>query len=93
MGFKPAFVLTKKTSAAAPYLWDNTRIGFNGGTHALFPHSTSEENTTQRIDLLSNGFKFRHADNDHNSTSAVHVYWAFAEAPFVNSKGVPCTAR
>jgi len=93
LGFKPAFVLTKKTSAAAPYLWDNKRTGFNGKTHALFPHSDSEENTTQRIDLLANGFKFRHADNDHNSTSLVHVYWAFAEAPFVNSNGVPCTAR
>ena len=93
LGFRPAFVLTKKTSAAAPYLWDNKRNGFNGSNNSLHPHGANEQNSTQRIDLLANGFKFRHADNDHNSTSLVHVYWAFAEAPFVNSKGVPCNAR
>jgi len=93
LGFRPAFVLTKKTSAAAPYLWDNKRNGFNGSNNSLHPHGANQENSTQRIDLLSNGFKFRHADNDHNSTSEVHVFWAFAEAPFVNSKGVPCNAR
>jgi len=94
-GFKPAFVLTKKTTAAAPYMWNNKANGFNGagGNNSLYPHHASIENSTVRIDLLSNGFKFRHADNDHNSTSLVHLFWAFAEAPFVNSKGVPCNAR
>ena len=30
---------------------------------------------------------------DENTSGASYLYIAFAEAPFVNSKGVPCNAR
>jgi len=98
LGFKPAYVMTKRASGGTGgwYLWDNKRNGFNGSTGniPLFAHHESLEGagTTIRIDLLSNGFKFRHADNDHNG-SGTYIFIAFAEAPFVNSNGVPCTAR
>lgn len=93
-GFKPAFVMTKRTdTTSAWYIWDNKRNGYNGSNNALFAYHPSVENTTQRIDLLSNGFKFRHADSDHNGSSGTYIFMAFAEAPFVNSKGVPCNAR
>ena len=45
------------------------------------------------VDILSNGFKIRSADSDHNTSGDTYIYLAFAEAPFVNSKGVPCNAR
>ena len=97
LGFKPAWVLIKKYSGSnAWFLWDNKRDGFNGHNDTLFPASTSEEEqgtSYVRIDLLSNGFKFRHSDGDHNGSGADYVYMAFAEAPFVNSNGVPCNAR
>ena len=45
------------------------------------------------IDLLSNGFKLRGATAQYNTADETYVYMAFAEAPFVNSNGVPCNAR
>ena len=92
-GFKPAFVMTKRTdTTSAWYVWDNKRNGFNGSNNALFAYHPSVENTTQRIDFLSNGFKFRHADSDHNGSSGTYIFMAFAESPFVNSKNVPNNA-
>ena len=49
------------------------------------------EDTNVRFDFLSNGFKCRtSADGVNDGT---YIYMALAEAPFVNSKGVPCNAR
>ena len=44
------------------------------------------------LDMLSNGFKCRCATGELNDAQT-YVYMAFAEAPFVNSNGVPCNAR
>jgi len=99
LGFRPSYVLTKRATGGTGgwYLWDNKRNGFNGSTGniILFPHHESLEGagTTQRIDLLSNGFKFRHADSDHNGSGSQYMFIAFAEQPLVNSNGVPCNAR
>jgi hypothetical protein len=98
LGFRPSFFMIKKTSgSAAWYLWNSKTNGYNGsgGNTALFPYHVSVEDagTTIRIDLLSNGVKFRHADGDHNGSGATYIFWAWAEAPFVNSNGVPCNAR
>ena len=93
-GFKVAYVMTKRIdTTSAWYIWDNKRNGFNNSNNALFAYHPSVENTTQRIDLLSNGFKFRHADSDHNGSSGSYIYMAFAESPFVNSKNVPNNAN
>ena len=45
------------------------------------------------MDFLSNGFKVRNDKGDTNTSGNTMVFWAFAEQPFVNSKGVPCNAR
>ena len=97
-GFKPSFVLVKKTSgSAAWYLWNNKRDGYNGpsGMASLFPYHLSQEDlgATLRINFLSSGFKFLTTDGDHNGSGGDYILMAFAEAPFVNSKGVPCNAR
>jgi len=34
------------------------------------------------VDIVANGFKFRHADNQFNQNDQRHVYLAFAETPF-----------
>ena len=44
------------------------------------------------LDMLSNGFKCRSATAELNGANT-YVYMAFAEAPFVNSNGVPCNAK
>ena len=98
-GFKPAYILLKNTGAAEDWwLMDNKREGFNSsvsnrGNFAVQPNSTSAENTNSQADILSNGFKFRATSAEVNSSGVTYIYAAFAEAPFVNSNGVPCTAR
>ena len=44
--------------------------------------------------FLSNGFKFRTTDGDHNNSSGGFIiYMAFAEEPLVSSNNIPATAR
>ena len=95
-GFKPAFVLTKKTDNTSNWhLSDNKRGTFNPVSSALNPDQNYAENTTLDqvgIDFLSNGFKCR-GSNDTQNGSNNYIYMCFAEHPFVSSKGTPTTAR
>jgi len=45
------------------------------------------------MDFLSNGIKLRRSTGGRNASSSTYIYMAFAEHPFVSSKGVPVTAR
>ena len=93
-GFKPAFVLLKSSTAAESWeLMDNKRLGYNGGTGELRANLTNAETTSNQFDLLSNGFKPRTTAGQWNTNNATYIYAAFAESPFVSSKGVPTTAR
>ena len=49
--------------------------------------------TAVAVDILSNGFKIRGTNAVINTDNSVYIYAAFAEAPLVNSEGVPCNAR
>ena len=55
--------------------------------------SNAEATGTTNIDFLSNGFKLRNAGDFLNGSGRIQIYMAFAESPFVNSNGVPATAR
>ncbi len=93
-GFKPAFVLQKKSSAAQGWqLQDNKREGYNGDNDLLQPHDSAAESGVNRIDILSNGFKVITTDAGQNSSGGTYIYMCFAENPFVTSTGVPATAR
>jgi len=93
-GFRPAFVLTKVYSTTEEWtLMDNKRPGYNNINLALMPNTTSGDSEATIIDFFSNGFKFRDTATTINADGATYVYAAFAEAPFVNSNGVPCNAR
>ena len=93
LGFKPAWVMTKCTSNSGTgwHMQDNKRDGFNYNNHRLFSDTNAAEETTVRMDLLSNGFKYR--DGNGNASGREFIYMAFAESPFVTSTGVPTTAR
>ena len=94
-GFRPAFVLVKKASATDNwFLFDNKREGYNAINDALRPNLANSELNLSGVgmDLLSNGFKLRSGDDDLNDSNTF-IYMAFAEAPEVNSNGVPCNAR
>ena len=94
-GFKPAFLIMKRTDSTGNWvMFDTKRDTHNVTKHRLFPNLTNADNTTRNyIDLLSNGFKMRDTDVDHNASGATIIYMAFAENPFVTSTGVPTTAR
>ena len=93
-GFRPALVIIKRNAARDWVMHDNKRDGYNGSNENLHPNLNNAEGSGENfIDLLSNGFKIRSDDGTVASGGDRMVYWSWAEAPFVNSKGVPCNAR
>jgi len=94
-GFRPAFLIIKRSSSTEDwYLYDNKRDGYNVIDTALAPSlNNAEFDTGAEIDFLSNGFKNRGTNTASNTDGETYLYIAFAEAPFVNSNGVPCNAR
>jgi len=93
-GFKPAFVIIKKTDGADNWtINDNKRVGYNVDNNELFANLSNAEDTNDVLDLLSNGFKLRHTAGRHNTSGGTYIYMCFAESPFVTSTGIPTTAR
>jgi len=101
-GFKPAWVMVKRTSYSAGdgwTLWDNKRPRANSTgnyiNNKLNPASASAESgdVYDAVDFLSNGFKLRTGRGGANANGSTYTYMAFAENPFVTSTGTPTTAR
>ena len=93
-GFKPAFVIFKKTSATANWsVRDNKRDSFNAGDTNLFANLSDAESSSNDVDFLSNGIKLRNAGNNWNSSGATYIYMCFAESPLVGTNNIPTTAR
>ena len=97
-GFKPALIWVRVMTRTGYTLgFDNARnpinqetgeiIGMQGASNT----ATSDANT--KIDILSNGFKWRNSSTNFNSAGETYAFCAFAESPFVTSKGIPTTAR
>ena len=86
-GFRPKFVLAKKSSGVESWiLHDTSRSPYNVSNLKLSPNSSSAENTSTYADILSNGFKLRtSAAGEGNDSGATFVYAAFAENPFKNA--------
>ena len=95
-GFKPAFVMTKKSSGTGAWaMMDNKRPGYNVTNNYLQANDSAAEyvDVSFNLDLLSNGWKARHNNGDFNSSGQTYIYMAFAEAPLVGTNNTPCTAR
>ena len=97
-GFKPAWVLFKRTSSTENWsLYDNKRLGYNPQAYGLRPNLDLEESayggggTAGAVDFVSNGFKIR--ESGTNINNGTYIYMAFAENPFVSSTLIPTTAR
>jgi len=95
-GFRPAWVMIKRTDTTGGWtIYDNKR-GYNGNNYELFPNSSEAEYTGTsyfEADILSNGFKLRLTDGQINASGGTYIYMAFAENPFTTSTGIPTTAR
>ena len=97
-GFQPAYVMIKRIDSANDWIvFDHKRDEGQGG-NVVNPYI--RWNTTDAevnhfytgVDMLSNGFKVRGYDGNANALGT-YIYMAFAEHPFVTSKGIPTTAR
>ncbi len=92
-GFRPAWIVVKPIDVAQNWqIHDTKRLGYNVTNKNLSFNNTAAEAENDFMDILSNGFKIRRADV-LNVSDDEYIYWAFAESPFVNSKGVPTNAR
>jgi hypothetical protein len=90
-GFKPAFVMTKRTDTTNSWeIQDSTRSDFNVCNEGLYPDLTNAEGDADRYDLLSNGIKMR-TSGGMNASGGSYIYMAFAEQPLVGNN--PATAR
>jgi len=94
-GFKPAWLMVKKSAgnARAWVIHDNTQDPINPTANRLDANTTEANQSSGHFDFLSNGFKCRSTEGATNQDTHTFVYMAFAEHPFVSSKGVPVTAR
>ena len=95
LGFKPALFIVKETGNAENWvIYDNKRGDYgnaNPNDQHLVANGTATESSGTAIDFLSNGVKLR--SNAGHLNEGDYIYMAWAEAPFVNSNGVPCNAR
>lgn len=93
-GFRPKFVLIKRSSAADDWkLIDAARDNYNAATQKLYPNlsaaengSTGETASTNILDVLSNGFKCRTGNSGTNNSGDTYIFAAFAENPFKTSR-------
>ena len=103
-GFKPAFVMCKRTNSTGVwFMCDNKRVGFNGrpnntasvGNPELSANDSRSEagGNTNVMDIFSNGFKLIQSGAEINGSGQSFIFMAFAENPFVTSTGVPAGAR
>ena len=95
LGFRPAWLLIKVASSDGKnwHIYDNKRLGYNVDNNMSRANLNSADQTDDDIDLLANGFKIRRNTSALCDSGETIVYWAIAEAPFVNSNGVPANAR
>jgi len=89
-GFKPRFIMTKRTDSTGDWLLvDTARDTYNPTGKYLIADSGGAEGSATIYDINSNGFKLR-LTTDPNISSSTIVYAAFAANPFGNANG---TAR
>ena len=97
-GFKPSWIMLKRIDSTNNWnIFDSKRDVDNQVGNVLYANLTNAEEAdashSSANDFLSNGFKLRETGNAVNGSGASYIYIAFAEHPFVSSKGVPVTAR
>lgn len=98
-GFRPKFLLIKKTSGTSNWsIIDTARDANNIGDNPLLPNSANAESTSTStsgayLDVTSNGFKLRGTSSDINDSAGTYIFAAFAEHPFGGSNVSPSPAR
>ena len=93
-GFRPAYIMIKSTSGAGAWaIFDNKRSEYNVVDKQLAANTTEVDQTSDVLDILSNGFKIRATSNMVNGSGWEYIYSAFAEFPVVSSNSKAGVAR
>ena len=84
-GFKPAFLMIKRTDAAGEWwMYDNSRGPINPIPRMLMANSDAleqEDTASYLLDFVSNGFKWRSGLAAAQGNGNTFLYMAFAESP------------
>ena len=84
-GFKPAFLMIKRTDAAGEWwMYDSSRGPTNPIPRMLMANSSAieqEDSSSYLLDFVSNGFKWRSGLAASNGSGNTYLYMAFAESP------------
>ena len=85
-GFRPSLILAKAVNRSNSwYMWDDQRDGYNVTDAGLWADLSGAEShaSTNKVDILSNGFKLRGSGNGTNSSSNNnYIFIAWAHSPF-----------
>ena len=99
-GFKPAWVMVKKTSGSHDWYiqygnttFDDVSQAANPVKSSLIANSSGAKATENSMDFVNDGFKLRTSGNGHNTSGHTYIYMAFAQNPLVNSNGIPGNAH
>jgi hypothetical protein len=88
-GFRPRFLMIKRTDGDAWIIKDTARSVFNGFDVEIYPASSAAEGgpySPPIMDYLSNGFKLRSNTSASNASGFAYIFAAFAESPFKYSR-------
>ena len=85
-GFRPAFLMLKKTTASTTYGWqiyDTSRSPINvAALPGMWADTAAAETaTTYSINIHSNGFRLTGAGTNQNASGVRYVYFAIADQP------------
>ena len=98
-GFKPRFILTKRSAVDGWSMWDSQRSGGHNlihnrnGAGYSDAESTAISSGTSLVDMYGNGFKWRGQSNDTNGDGDNYVYMCFGEESFNTPYFAVPTAR
>tara|TARA_Y100000593_G_scaffold37182_1_gene72101 strand:- start:44 stop:1078 length:1035 start_codon:yes stop_codon:yes gene_type:complete len=102
LGFKARWFMWKNTTTGDSTfdhwnLIDTKRQTYNGNTadgYVQADAATAETSFSGNgLSVFANGVQISQGGRYHSESGSTYIYAAFAEAPFVNSNGVPCNAR
>ena len=98
LGFRPAWLMLKRADSSSEWnIWDiNRNVGEQPLAREIRASRTYAESgydAARYVDFLSNGFKMRTSDGDHNANGGRYIYMAFAEQNVANQYGAQSNAR
>ena len=84
LGFRPAWLMLKRADSSSEWnIWDiNRNVGEQPLAREIRASRTYAESgydAARYVDFLSNGFKMRTSDADHNASGGRYIYMAFAD--------------